>query len=142
VAGCTGAQSEMAVQKLYGLPDHAMLDMGDFVGGLVKYLVRHPVARLTVGGGIGKLSKLAQGARDLHSSRTQVDTAALAALVGMPEVASAATALHALDIAGPPLARAVAEAAKRELEKMVESTGIEVDVVLCDRGGRILARAQ
>ncbi|MEM7295546.1 MAG: cobalt-precorrin-5B (C(1))-methyltransferase, partial [Pseudomonadota bacterium] len=29
VAGCTGATSERVVQDLYGLPDHAMLDMGD-----------------------------------------------------------------------------------------------------------------
>ncbi len=51
VAGCTGATSETAVQALYGLPDHAMLDMGDFAGGLLKYLRRHPVPRLTIGGG-------------------------------------------------------------------------------------------
>ncbi|WP_102107795.1 cobalt-precorrin-5B (C(1))-methyltransferase [Oceaniglobus roseus] len=141
VAGCTGAQSEAAVQKLHGLPDHAMLDMGDFVGGMVKYLVRHPVAHLTVGGGIGKLTKLAQGARDLHSSRSRVDFARLALLSDNPEVATATTALHALTIAGPPLARAVAEQAKRELETMVEETGITVDVVVTDRAGQILARA-
>ncbi len=43
VAGCTGATSERVVQGIYGLPDHAMLDMGDFFGGMVKYLRRHPV---------------------------------------------------------------------------------------------------
>jgi cobalt-precorrin-5B (C1)-methyltransferase len=36
VAGCTGATSEAVVQRLYGLPDHAMLDIGDFAGGLLK----------------------------------------------------------------------------------------------------------
>ena len=36
VAGCTGATSEKVVQDLYGLPDHAMLDMGDFAGGMLK----------------------------------------------------------------------------------------------------------
>ena len=55
VSGCTGATSEKVVQSLYGLPDGAMLDMGDFVGGLGKYLRRHPVDRLTIGGGIGKI---------------------------------------------------------------------------------------
>ncbi len=78
VAGCTGATSERVVQALYGLPDHAMLDMGDFFGGLIKYLRRHPVERLTIGGGIGKITKLAQGAVDLHSARSQVDFDALA----------------------------------------------------------------
>ena len=33
VAGCTGSTSEAAVQALFSLPDHAMLDMGDFAGG-------------------------------------------------------------------------------------------------------------
>ncbi|MCL4162257.1 UNVERIFIED_CONTAM: hypothetical protein GTU68_050971, partial [Idotea baltica] len=73
VAGCTGNMSEKAVQSLYSLPDHAMMDMGDFVGGMVKYMRRNPIARLTIGGGIGKLTKLAQGAVDLHSGRSQVD---------------------------------------------------------------------
>jgi cobalt-precorrin-5B (C1)-methyltransferase len=41
VAGCTGATSEAAVRALYGLPEVAMLDMGDFAGGMLKYLRRH-----------------------------------------------------------------------------------------------------
>ncbi len=67
--GLHGATSERVVQGLHGLPEHAMLDMGDFFGGMAKYLRRHPVARLTVGGGLGKMTKLAQGAMDLHSGR-------------------------------------------------------------------------
>ncbi len=141
VAGCTGAQSEQAVQQLYGLPDHAMLDMGDFAGGLVKYLCRHPISHLTIGGGIAKLAKLAQGARDLHSSRSRVDFASLAQLCGVPEVTSAQTVLHAYTIAGAPLATAIAVQAKRELDGMVEGTGIAVDIVVCDRSGAIKARA-
>ena len=81
VAGCTGSTSERAVQALYGLPDTAMLDMGDFAGGLLKYLRRHPLPRLTIGGGFGKLSKLAAGHMDLHSGRSQVDMARLAGWV-------------------------------------------------------------
>ena len=40
----------------------ALLDMGDFAGGLLKYLRDHPVEKLTIAGGFGKLTKLAQGA--------------------------------------------------------------------------------
>jgi cobalt-precorrin-5B (C1)-methyltransferase len=140
VAGCTGATSERTVQGLYGLPDHAMLDMGDFFGGMVKYLRRHPVARLTVGGGIGKLAKLAQGAMDLHSGRSQVDFAELAAWVGDARVAGANTVLEAHALAGAPLARAVAE---RALEHVREAAGEDVacDVVVVDRAGGVLARA-
>jgi cobalamin biosynthesis protein CbiD len=59
------------------LPLEAMLDMGDFAGGVLKYLRDHPVERLTIGGGIGKMTKLAQGALDLHSARSSVDVQSL-----------------------------------------------------------------
>jgi cobalt-precorrin-5B (C1)-methyltransferase len=36
IAGATGASSEAAVAKLYGLPEIALIDMGDFVGGMLK----------------------------------------------------------------------------------------------------------
>ena len=38
IAGSTGSTSEAAVQKLHGLPETALIDMGDFVGGMLKYL--------------------------------------------------------------------------------------------------------
>ena len=91
-AACTGSTSEAAVQRLYGLPDHALIDMGDFAGGTLKYLRRHPIARLTIAGGFGKLSKLAGGAMDLHSGRSEVDreqlAGALLRLGGDPQLAS------------------------------------------------------
>jgi len=141
VAGCTGATSEATVQALYGLPDHAMLDMGDFAGGMLKYLIKHPVARVTVGGGIGKMSKLAQGAVDLHSARSQVDFDALAAMSGVPAVAGANTALEAYQIAGPQLAGRVAQAALTQLQARFGAAGIAYDVVIIDRGGAIIGRA-
>lgn len=141
VAGCTGAQSERAVQARFGLPDHAMLDMGDFLGGTVKYLSRHPVPRFTLGGGLGKLAKAALGARDLHSSRSQIDFGALARASGCPGVATAHTALEAYQIAGAPLARWVAEEARSRVAGMLEGSGVAVDVVVCARDGTILAEA-
>lgn len=139
VAGCTGATSERIVQDLYGLPDHAMLDMGDFAGGMLKYLVKHPVKRVTIGGGIGKISKLAQGAIDLHSGRSQVDFEALAALIDDPRIKGANTALEAYQIAGEPLAQAVAEAALRKVQDRFG--GPHYDIVVIDRAGQVLARA-
>lgn len=141
VAGCTGATSEAAVQKLYGLPDHAMLDMGDFAGGLLKYLARHPVDRITIGGGIGKMTKLAQGARDLHSKRSQVDFAKLSEWVGL-NLSDANTALEAYERAGSLLAARVAECAKAEASKFLEGTEIVLDTVVIDRSGNIIARSQ
>ncbi|MFZ2101869.1 MAG: cobalt-precorrin-5B (C(1))-methyltransferase, partial [Oricola sp.] len=43
VLGATGSTSEAAAQKIYGLPEIALLDMGDFAGGLLKYLRAHPL---------------------------------------------------------------------------------------------------
>jgi cobalt-precorrin-5B (C1)-methyltransferase len=69
IAGSTGAASETAVQKLYELAEIALIDMGDFVGGMLKYVRVHPLPRVTIAGGVGKMSKLAQGLTDLHSKR-------------------------------------------------------------------------
>ena len=143
VAGCTGATSERVVQDLYGLPDHAMLDMGDFAGGLIKYLRKHPVERLTIGGGIGKLTKLAQGAVDLHSGRSQVDFAKLAEWSGDARVKSANTALEAFEIAGAPLAQIIAQRAAAQAKHMFVGGQAPnaLDVVMIDRAGNIIAKA-
>lgn len=144
VAGCTGATSEAAVQAVCGLPDHGMLDMGDFAGGLLKYLAAHPVARVTIGGGIGKMTKLAQGARDLHSRRSQVDFAALGALArarGLADVAEAGTALEALERAGPGLAQAVAEDALVTVRAILRTAPVQADVMIVSRSGEIIGRA-
>ena len=80
VAGATGATSEAAIARLHGLPEQALIDMGDFVGGMLKYLRRHPVPRVTIAGGMAKITKLSQGLLDLHSRRGEVDLTWLARL--------------------------------------------------------------
>ena len=140
VAGCTGATSETTVQGLYDLPDHAMLDMGDFAGGMLKYLARHPVPRVTIGGGIGKLTKLAQGARDLHSGRSQVDFRALAGALGVADVSYMNTALQVYENIGKPYAKWVAEGALLQMRAMLPE-GVQSDIVVIDRKGAILARS-
>ena len=140
VAGCTGATSEKAVQALYDLPEHAMLDMGDFAGGMLKYLARHPVPRVTVGGGIGKMTKLAQGARDLHSKRSQVSFTHLAETLGRSELKDMNTALQAYEIAGKDMADWVADQSCAAVRNMLPET-IRCDTVVIDRQGTILARA-
>ena len=123
VAACTGSTSERVATELYGLPEDALLDMGDFAGAVLKYLRRHPIPRLTVAGGIGKLTKLANGHLDLHSGRSQVDFHALAELVAgagggaelVEGVRGANTALDALrqcQAAGLPLGDMVAQGAR------------------------------
>jgi cobalt-precorrin-5B (C1)-methyltransferase len=144
VAGCTGSTSEDAVRAHFGLPLEAMLDMGDFAGGVLKYLRLHPVPRLTIGGGFGKISKLAQGAMDLHSGRSQVDFEWLAARV--PEslreaVRGANTAQHVLELAGNGLAQRVAEEALVQTRGVLGDAPVVADVIITDRAGKIIAHA-
>jgi cobalt-precorrin-5B (C1)-methyltransferase len=149
IAAATGATSEKAVQRLYGLPEHALIDMGDFVGGTLKYLRSHPVPRLTLAGGFAKLAKLAAGHLDLHSSRSRIDSTMLAALLAEaggtdPTIAAASqcdSAAEILNLAGP-LGPALAELVAcraREVALATLSGGIAVEVAVIDRGGGFLA---
>ena len=151
LAAATGSTSEAAVRRLYGLPEVACLDMGDFVGGVLKYLRAHPVPRLTLAGGFAKLAKLAQGHLYLHSSRSQVDIAALASRLpplgadpAMVEAAGLArTAAEVLALVGDrggALADAVAADARRVAADRLGS-GVAVEVVVCDRRGHVIGRA-
>ncbi|PWQ95529.1 cobalt-precorrin-5B (C(1))-methyltransferase [Leucothrix arctica] len=67
ISACTGNSSETFIQSQYDLPDMAMIEMGDFVGAVLKYLRHNSVTKLSICGGFGKLSKLANGHLDLHS---------------------------------------------------------------------------
>jgi cobalt-precorrin-5B (C1)-methyltransferase len=78
IAACTGNASEDAMRKQYGLPDIALIEMGDFAGAVLKHLRRAPVERLSLCGGFGKLSKLAAGHLDLHSRHSSIDLPLLA----------------------------------------------------------------
>jgi cobalt-precorrin-5B (C1)-methyltransferase len=150
IAASTGATSERAVKRLYDLPDHALIDMGDFVGGTLKYLRAHPVARLTIAGGFAKLAKLAGGHLDLHSARSRVETSALGAMLaalGADDKAvdmahAAAGAAEILALAGSrkrELARLVAARA-REVALVTLSGKTAVEVAIVDREGEFLAR--
>ncbi|MEM6846553.1 MAG: cobalt-precorrin-5B (C(1))-methyltransferase [Pseudomonadota bacterium] len=146
IAAATGSTSERTAQTALGLPDHAMIDMGDFAGGLLKYLARHPVPRVTIAGGFAKLSKLAAGAMDLHSARSQVDLSFLAGLceaagdsAAAERVADAPTGLAALKAAAPvPLAALVADAARAKAQA-VAGEATKVGIMVVDRVGTILA---
>jgi cobalt-precorrin-5B (C1)-methyltransferase len=143
VAGCTGSTSENAVRAHFGLPLEAMLDMGDFAGGLLKYLKLHPVPRVTIGGGFGKMVKLAQGAMDLHSGRSQVDFTWLAERSPKElreKILVANTALEVLDLAGPELPQRVAKEALDHVDAMLDGSS-RADVIIVGRDGRIIAHA-
>ncbi len=150
LAAATGSTSEAAVKRLYRLPEPALIDMGDFVGGTLKYLRTHPVPKLTLAGGFGKLAKLAQGHLFLHSSKSRVDMDQLAeslAALGAPAEAVAAaraanTAAQVLSIAeanGLALARHIAGRGRAvALSTLGGETALEV--LIFDRAGRLIGR--
>jgi cobalt-precorrin-5B (C1)-methyltransferase len=151
LAAATGSTSERAVRVLHRLPEMALLDMGDFVGGTLKYLRRNPVPRLSLAGGFAKLAKLAQGHLDLHSSRSRLDRAELARLAergGAPQaltaaVAGANTASEALALAEGaafPLGDLVAAEAQA-VGREVAGSRIALEVIVVDRQGGIAGRA-
>ena len=149
VLGATGNQSEALAKSFYDFEDIACLDMGDFVGGLLKYLRRHPLPFLTLSGGFAKFTKLAQGAVDLHSARSQIDFTLLAewaADCGMPydKVASANTALEVLTLAddnqAQELAQLIAQKSHQKVKEILRDAPVRVEIMLVRRDGTLLCR--
>ena len=151
VAGATGHTSEKAIQKFHTLPDVALIDMGDFAGGMLKYLKTHPVPHITVGGGFAKMTKLGQGLLDLHSRRGEVDLNWLADRVHeaggdasfVESVRTANTANEVLtncSARGIDIGALIAEDAWKTAAKTLAGSGSLLDVVIVDRAGQVVAR--
>jgi cobalt-precorrin-5B (C1)-methyltransferase len=151
VAGATGSTSERAVQAIHGLPEQALIDMGDFAGGMLKYLRRNPVQQVTVAGGIAKMAKLGQGLLDLHSRAGAVDLDWLAARLSEAGADAATTeaarrantALEVLETAsrlGLPLGDVVAQHAWRTAAAALKGAEIALEVAVFDRGGSLVGR--
>jgi cobalt-precorrin-5B (C1)-methyltransferase len=95
---------------------------------------------------MGKMTKLAQGLLDLHSKRGTVDLDFLAGVAG-DEIAGAIrlanSAKHAFEIAaasGVDLGEGVIEAAWRTAAKALRGAPCELEIVIFDRDGGLLAR--
>jgi cobalt-precorrin-5B (C1)-methyltransferase len=152
VAGATGRTSEAAVKRLYGLSDSAMIDMGDFVGGMLKYLRKRPIARVTIAGGVAKITKLAQGLLDLHSARGRVEMCALADVARdaggsqdlATRIAHANTTAEAFALArdeGVALGDEIARRASAVAAEALTGSGIALDVMIFDREGALVGRS-
>ncbi|WGJ16236.1 cobalt-precorrin-5B (C(1))-methyltransferase [Methylocapsa sp. D3K7] len=151
VAGSTGSASEAAIKTLHGLPDIALIEMGDFAGGMLKYLRTHPIPKVTIAGGFAKMTKLGQGLLDLHSKRGEVDLSWLASCcadTGADEdfaarVKTAQSAGEVLELARAEdfdIAAPVAKAAWRTAAKPLHGSGIMLEIAVFDRAGNLLAR--
>ncbi len=150
VIASTGSTSEQTARSLLSVPDIALLDMGDFAGGVLKYLRKHPLPRLTIAGGFAKIVKLAQGNLDLHSGRSQVDMDWLAdrleEISGVDDyrkqVLNANMAIEVQKLANDAniaIAGDIARKASETAKKTLRGAPVAVDVLIVDRQGKVLA---
>jgi cobalt-precorrin-5B (C1)-methyltransferase len=152
IGAATGKTSEATLRRAFALADPHLIDMGDFAGGLLKYLRRHPVPHLVLAGGFAKMTKLAQGYLDLHSGRSTVDFDWLAAALstcGADEtttlqVKKANTANEVLTLAsgrGLDLGAHVAACARQTALEILATSPVRVTTLVIDRAGAIAGRA-
>jgi cobalt-precorrin-5B (C1)-methyltransferase len=151
IAACTGNASEDTMRRVYNIPDIALIEMGDFVGAVLKHLRKVPVDKLSLCGGFGKISKLAAGHMDLHSRHSSIDLPQLArwaAEIGADEalqqqIRDANTSQQALALstaAGIPLGNAVCRHAL-DFARSVVPAQVQVEVFAIDRQGGIVGQA-
>ncbi|ADZ90510.1 cobalt-precorrin-5B (C(1))-methyltransferase [Marinomonas mediterranea] len=82
IAATTGNASENAIKARHELTDMALIEMGDFVGAVLKHIRKveknSQLRKLSICGGFGKISKLAQHHMDLNSRVSSINLNALA----------------------------------------------------------------
>ncbi|PIE43372.1 MAG: cobalt-precorrin-5B (C(1))-methyltransferase [Gammaproteobacteria bacterium] len=155
IAATTGSTSEAAIKSRYNLDDMALIEMGDFVGALLKHLRKVPVPKVSICGGFGKISKLANGHMDLNSRSSSIDFDQLARIAStlnadkdlLSKIAKANTSMQvyqlclAADIAiGDEVCNAALRQARRVLGKWPENA-VTLEVFAVDRQGWLIGSA-
>jgi cobalt-precorrin-5B (C1)-methyltransferase len=149
VSGATGNASENAARDFHKLHEVQLIDMGDFAGGMLKYVRDHPVPRVTIAGGVAKMTKLAQGMLDLHSKRGAADLEALAAVALQASASEAlaekirgantvAEAFSEATADGVPIGQAIADGAWRTAAAVLKDPGIELEILIFNREGELM----
>ena len=152
IAACTGNASEVAIKSKYHFDDSALIEMGDFVGAVLKQVKKVPIRRLTLCAGFGKLSKLANGHMDLNSRVSDIDfdhMAALAKTLGasdhlLNKIVHANTSIEVLALCNSeqiPLAQAVCDAALTVMQQKIQRK-MQLEVWAIDRHGQFSASAR
>lgn len=153
VAITTGGRSESYCRALFPeLPEVALIEMGQFAGDALIRARERGMKMVILGGMIGKLSKLADGHLNLHSSSSAVDPRFLATIAAVLDasdevvaaVRGANSARHIQEIVlAAGLDRFFYEICRRVstfAEAHVEGA-VQVETLLFDTSGRLLGRA-
>ena len=147
----TGGRSEDYAKKILGMPDHCYIQMGDFAGYTIQQCALKSIGKAYVVGFVGKLAKMAAGAKQTHVKGSKVDMAFLASLAERcgaagtvsDEIRRANTARHVSEIIRchgiPGFFDAIC--AKVHAQMVRHSGGcVPLEVILFDFDGTVLAR--
>lgn len=157
IAATTGNTSEAAIQAHYELPDMALIEMGDFVGAVLKQVkkvesLQPQLSKISFCGGFGKITKLAAGNMDLNSRASSIDLntlADLASTLGAPtalleRMRAANTSTEALSFCvadNIPLGDAICANAVDFARRWIP-LHMELEVFAIDRKGQFVGYAQ
>lgn len=121
IAASTGNSSEAAIKAFYQMDEMALIEMGDFAGAVLKHLKKKPIKQLSICGGIGKISKLANGHMDLNSRVSAIDFEHMASV--------------ALGLGGDEVLKQKILTANTSVEvlKICQSVGIDLAFALCEQ---------
>ena len=151
IAASTGNTSEVSIKNHYQLDEIALIEMGDFAGAVLKHLKKVPVPKLSICGGFGKISKLADGHMDLNSRSSSIDFEQMAVLASelgaddllQEKIKSANTSIEALAFCEQQnidLATALCEQALMTVKAVVPKN-IKSEVWAIDRKGQFVGHA-
>ncbi|GAB3481221.1 cobalt-precorrin-5B (C(1))-methyltransferase [Marinomonas epiphytica] len=162
IAATTGNASEAAIKAYYQLEDMAFIEMGDFVGAVLKHLKKVESAdpkltKLSICGGFGKMTKLAEKNMDLNSRASSINLTALADLAVTLGASSqvwkamnqANTSVEALsifqqnhaDLKANALANEVCQKAANFCRTKLPAS-LELEVMAIDRTGKLIGYAR
>lgn len=152
----TGNTSELAIKQYYEkqhqpLHDMALIEMGDFAGAVLKHCKQVDIQRLTICGGIGKISKLANGHMDLNSRVSAIDFSHLAMVAEslgargelLHDIAQANTSVEVMQLCHQKniaIADRLCELALAVARKKVPKH-ITIDIRATDRKGQFVGQA-
>jgi len=151
IAASTGNSSENAIKNRYNLSEIALIEMGDFAAAVFKHLKKSPIKKLSICGGFGKITKLANGHMDLNSRVSSIDfdqIAGVAADLGASlslqrNIKSANTSIEALNLCLEEqieLANAMCERALSVTKSKVPAS-VSVEVFAINRHGEFTGSA-
>jgi cobalt-precorrin-5B (C1)-methyltransferase len=155
IAASTGIASERAIKDHYQMDEMSLIEMGDFVGAMLKYLRREKnigsITKLSICAGFGKLTKLANGYLDLNSRQSSIDFQQLANIAKslgatdslQQEILDANTTIEVFNktqAAGLDIATVICKNALKVVQAIVHES-IQVEVWAVDRKGLFVANS-